>query len=228
MLAIFKERFSDRLPTEYYEYLSQFHNGLLLAIKDNNVNESHLFGLFFAVIFARDEYGSGCGTMSNSYLPIFCAAMEYLLRQTPILDGKFLPQYIWWFMLSYLRRISMGQDVTEMTQHSDAQFHYMQILDHTLRINYKIGNGINRFLSSGGDCSQDRDFSLYWDVNDILASLEAKFRIAFRYQSRLLKVLDTDEEFCLFIQSVSSRNGGFENLGYLDNAFKVILIKVSK
>lgn len=120
----------------------------------------------------------------------------------------------------------MTDDVSMRVQHPDAQFHHMQSLDNTIRVNYKISNGINQFLSYRGGFLKKGFTSLYWDIEDVLASLKAKFRTAFRHQSCHLKVPDIDkEEFCSFIQSIISRSNGFEYLEYLDNVFKVILMK---
>lgn len=81
MLRISKRPVGNRVPTEYYQYLSQFHNGLLLAIKDNTVDESHLFGLFFAVMSDRNWRDRLLrGVIIYQYLPIFCATLEHLLR----------------------------------------------------------------------------------------------------------------------------------------------------
>ena len=212
-----------RCSSDYYEYLSDFQEGLLKVIKNNSVNESHLFALFL-IIDSTNQY---CRIDPNevgarhTYLNLFCAVLAHLLRQHPRAHRK----PVWRFALSFIRRMLY---LSLATRDQDVLLLSLDSLDVELPGNYSFQN---LFTASQLHTPQiDNSILHYWNVEDIKASLGAGFRLTYLDQLNKPSALATEirlskeNEFVKLLYDVRHRSNTFEKFRYIDRLFEVRLL----
>jgi hypothetical protein len=127
--AALSSRVGRSIPSEYYEYFSKFHKGLLRDIKENTIDESNLFALYFTSMCALEysrEIDMEEPVAFHIYRNIFCAATEHLLGRRIEYS---LPQ-IWRFMLfKFILSYVDTHTCTTVMQDSDIQLYSMQLFE---------------------------------------------------------------------------------------------------
>lgn len=212
-------RSGGAIPLEYYEYVSLFHDGLLSAIKENNVDETHLFALSLAVHnpLLYSLYPSEASAPYYTYLNLFCATLDHLIANTQNCP----PKPIWSFTLLFLRRTyAYPQGLTAIDHDSDTQLYRMHLLNTRLPAPNNFDGMFEPsfyFTEEGSDFA----FRYFWDVTDILCSLQSNFRILYRHRSNEPSNTGADNDFAQLLEAVRTRTNGFERLRYMDDLFEV-------
>ena len=206
---------------KYTHYLNQFLNGLRQATEQNNLNETHLFGLYFVIENVSAE--SRHSELFEKYLDRFCKTMNQLNHQAKESGHEFPLQHVWRLLLSYLRREYLRPSAPNLSiQKKDARLLAMHELDIQLVSSRNLGGRVNRFPGSSYYSEEERcrRLSRSWDVWDILSSLKAKFRVLYYRQSDR-PAIETNFLFGRFIDSIRAGTDGFERFQYLHKAFEV-------
>jgi hypothetical protein len=95
----------------YLTYKSLFHNSLMNGIKANQISECQLFGLFFAICGGTVDRDTSLADV-RVYQQGLVEVMQVLRRQThPGASQKSSLSHLYYYMFSYVRRISDESDV---------------------------------------------------------------------------------------------------------------------
>lgn len=207
------------IPLEYYEYVSRFHNGLLKAINENAVDETHLFALSLAVhnplLYSLDT--DEAHEAYYTYLNLFCATLDHMIDDARTNS----PKPIWNFTLQFVRRTyAYPHDPAAVNHDSDTQLYRMHLLNTKLPVLNSFDGMFEPsffFTEEGADFA----FRYYWDVVDILCSLQSNFRILYRRRPNDCSNTEADKGFARLLGYVRSRTNGFERLRYMDELFEV-------
>jgi hypothetical protein len=198
---------------DYLTYTSQFHNNLMAAIKANAVTECHLFALFFQFFAARNKPGD---TVSNQrvYKRGILEVMKSLLLQNGAASRhQARLQYLYSYMLSFLRRVSCWDYFFSRLQ--DATLPYeMYVIAKSLPVPHYIpdlrateGFPASFWLRGGGEIKWR---SLLWTVMNDVETLRAALLLI----SHSATTLDCDftENITEVLQSVSKNISEMQSL----------------
>jgi hypothetical protein len=215
---------TGRVSSDYYEYISDFQEGLLNVMKSNSVDESNLFALFLVIHSARQysRIDPNEEAAYHTYINMFCAVLRHLIRQHPKTHRKPL----WRYSLSFVRRTLYR---TLATPDEDILLLSLDSLDAELPGNYSYQN---LFTASPLYYTPQIDNSSLhnWNVRDILISLAANFRITYLDQFSNPSALATEiriekeKEFVKLLYDVRHRSNTFEKFQYIDRLFEVRLL----
>jgi hypothetical protein len=216
-----------QFSSDYYEYLSDFQEGLLKVMRNNSVDESHFFALFLIVDSTR-RYSMNIdpneAAAYHTYLNIFRSVLESLIRQHPRTHRK----PMWRFSLSFIRRLLVS---SVAVRDRDMLLRSLDPLDAELPGNY---NYENLLTASQLFYAPQIDNSIlhYWNVRDILISLGANFRLTYLDQLSQPSALapeiciQKEKEFVKFLYDVRNRSNNFEKFQYIDRLFEVRLLHI--
>ena len=223
MVGISCVKVQDFPQLEYDRYMHRFRAGLIHAIEENTVDETHLLGVYFIIGSSHALQHSPQSV--EAHVDGFCTIMDHLNQQAKDSRRKFPLQHVWRLLLSYIRRgyqYPYPSAHTSSLEKTDAQLLAMHDLDMQLPSNYTLRGEINCFVGSSYYTGEERcrRLSRGWDVWDILSSLKAKFRGSY-YRHAGATALETHLLFGSFIESIRAGTGGFERFQYLHEEFEV-------
>ena len=219
-------RVGGAIPTEYYEYISRFHEDLLGSIRANKVDETHLFALSLAIHTARlySFINRKESAAYYTYLNLFCVTLEQMIRQHAEPHG-YPPKAIWNYTLLFLRRNYLyPQGVAAITQDSDTHLYRMHHLSTELPAAYNFDGMLNEVTDPGLYFMEEGSkffFQCFWNVTDILCSLQSNFRNLYRVRLNQSSNLDMDRNYARLLEAVRLRTESFERLRYMDKVFEV-------
>lgn len=218
-MAVVASWHSKERPTaEYFEYLSHFHEGLLRAIKQNSVNETHLFALLLA-IRPSQMHSSREGRIQTSetrtYSDGFLAVMEHLTHHVSTTEANLLSRCLWKYLLSFYIRIHPTNDYT-IAESVDV-IQSIHTLNHSLPGNSNVDpvqristyDPVYHFLYS------------FWDTLDIIYSLMARLRVSDSNYWHGLRDVRDDFGIRTLVEDVNRQTNGFETLCRLEKEFEV-------
>ena len=215
---------NSRLPiaTDYYENLSRFHESMSRALKEDIIDESHLVALHYAIRCSKMH--SMLDTLhvqaseTRIYSDAFVAVLKHLSRQFST-STIFPSQYIWKFMLSFLRRtypitLAIYADSVEDSVNRQYSMHLVDIKLPGDATNLGI---VERIIGY-----PDSKYSyVYWDTRDMISSLKAGFMWSYSVQ-RYSSGPQADFAISNMLDAISNQTDGFEKLGFLRNELEVL------
>lgn len=211
------------VPIAFYEYMSQFHEGLLRAIQSNTIDETHLFALHFAICCAgnsnQDKSLPERKSEASVYSDGFLAVLHHLTVQISTTDSKFPSRHVWRFLLSFRRRVWHSTFKSESVN-DNRRLWSMHLLDSQLSNN---SSNLETNQMVVGCRSPDPLLFSYWDTGDILSSLLSSFRVSYSNRAQLFGFLRQDLVVAEMLDAVRGRANGFEKLHRLEKEYEVAL-----
>jgi len=213
------------ISTKYYQYMSQFLAELRKAIRENAIEETHLFAVCLAVWNGSYVIRQCPKEADDSYylfVGVLCAVLDQLLVDKLSSARSGYPgQHLWRYLLSYIRRSYQHPRLYDPNRQDPYdKYHALHLLDMKL-----LGdNGTHQTIVARPNEQISFDiggsrFSHYWDVTDITASLRAVFNHAYCPGANTFVA---GSELSSLIKAIRSRTGGFEKFKYLDRDFEVL------
>ena len=209
-------------PLEYYEYTSQFLNGLRKAIKENTIDETHLFAVFFAVLTGRMTawFEPEESNTYFTYLGVFCSTLEHLInRQAKARRTNSTP--LWRLLLSHIRRLHRFlRSFATVTQDPRTHFYPMHLLD----IKIPWSNEMDPIVATLPGLALNIKWCSFlhcWDVTDLTMSFQSAFNHICRRPAGTTAAIDTATALKRLIDSIRRGSDGFEKFKYLDGIYQV-------
>jgi len=213
------------LSTDYYEYLSNVHEGLFQLLKTELVDEIHIFALFIIIEFTQRycELDPSESEAFHTYVKIFSAVLQRLIQQHTYIHRK----PVWRFVVTCLRRMNAYRpQLTPSVRDSGMLLEALDMFDAELPGNY---NFEDLWVRRHGDCTLQIDDSLIhsWNVEDMILSLKTGFKRAYLYQFNRASTLDSktvierETDFIELLHNIRYRSKTFEKFQYIDQLFEV-------
>lgn len=214
-----------KLTTDFYEYISHFHEGMSQAIQTGTINETHLFALYLVshIYWNRDIGLEELTSEWHIYLEGFLMVLARLTSEANATNSKFPSRDIWRFLLSLYRRAWFNRASLDGLAE---KLHYlplsMHLLDNQLT---RGGSNLETSVKIAG-YSGPYFLFLYWDTLDIIHSLIAAFSLSYGTRYFGLGFVRQDLALVEILDGIRSRTNSFTRLHRLEKEYEVTLRNV--